>query len=42
MIKQEDFINNRVDYKFGNKKVTIVESHNFVLPVWAEYLWKVT
>lgn len=37
MIKQEDFINNRVDYKFGNKKVTIVESHNFVLPVWAEY-----
>ena len=40
MIKQEDLINNRVDYKFGNKIVSIVESHNFVLPVWAEYCSK--
>ena len=36
-MKQENLQNNRVDYAFGSKKVVVVESHNFVLPVWAEY-----
>ena len=37
MIKQEELQNNRIDYQFGDKKVVVVESHNYVLPVWAEY-----
>jgi hypothetical protein len=36
-MRQEDFENNRKDYLFKNKKVSVVKSHNFVLPVWAEY-----
>lgn len=40
MIKQEELQNNRIDYQFGDKKVVVVESHNYVLPVWAEYCSK--
>ena len=39
-MKQEDFQYNRVDYEFGDKKVVVVESHNYVLPVWAEHCAK--
>ena len=40
MMQQEDFENNRKDYLFNKKKVSVVKSHNFVLPVWAEYCAK--
>ena len=37
MIRQENLENNRKNYLFEKKKVSVVKSHNFVLPVWAEY-----
>ena len=37
MIRQENLENNRNNYLFEKKRVSVVKSHNFVLPVWAEY-----
>lgn len=40
VIKQEEFTYNRKEYQFCNKKIVIIENHNFVLPTWAEYCAK--
>lgn len=37
---QEDLKNNKRVYVIGNKKVVVVKSHNFVLPIWAEHCSK--
>lgn len=39
-MKQEELQNNRKDYEYGCKKVSVVDSHNYVLPIWAEYCVK--
>ncbi len=39
-MKQEELQNNRKDYEYGCKKVSVVDSHNYVLPIWAEYCAK--
>lgn len=39
-MRQEVFINNRTDYTVGCKKVSVIDNHNFALPIWAEYCAK--